>query len=156
MSANLADVVVNWSNEGGLPSSGLTQSLSYFLLVLPSFITFIPGLLLNPLPGILHRLIVSPMYNRYILSTTLPYQASKYMLIVPFLPFMAYLVDAHDTHATDPYTQINLVATPSHNLDKSWYPDSGATNHFSHGIPTVYVTHPYTRSGKESCKWYTS
>lgn len=41
-----------------------------------------------------------------------------------------------------------MVVTSAQGLDKVWYPDSRATNHFSHGTPPVYATHIYSGSSK--------
>lgn len=84
-----------------------------------------------------------PLYNPYMPTSTFPYYTSPYLPNHSPLPILTTPAPTLDSCA-----QSSLVATSARHLDKAWYLDSGDTNHFAHGTPTVCGTQPYLDSGK--------
>lgn len=65
----------------------------------------------------------------------------------PFIPYPVQLA-IPATQPTESHTQVNMTATGPQILDKAWYLDSGATNHFTQGPPPGTRTQPYLGIGK--------
>lgn len=69
------------------------------------------------------------------------------MLTIPFVHALPAPVPTTTTVEGFPQANLTIVATTS-GTDMAWYQNSGATNHFSHGIPLVYGAQPFSGSGK--------
>lgn len=134
MSVNLT-VAVNWSDEEDLhpTANSVVQPLQVFQTNPTQMQAYQPNT--SPMPTGVPTPVYPPVYSPY-LPTTIPYYLPTY-LPIPFTPSTGDL----PAHA-------NLVTTPAQQPDKAWYPDFGATNHFTHGQPTCNHAQLYMGSSK--------
>lgn len=94
----------------------------------------------QPLSFVTHVFTMPPLH------APMPFLLSS-MLSVYVSPVLHALTS--NTTAIDSSIQGYLTTVASTNaVDNEWYPDSRATNHFSHGVPLVYGAKSYCGSGK--------
>lgn len=120
MSANVT-TTVQWNSEGDV-----------------QFTTHVPvHTSLQPTHNVMNSSMPSSMFPHAInpyMTTPIPYYFLPYLLVQSALPALP----THEIPA-----QTNMTPTQFQLPHKAWYPDSGATNHFTQGRPSCTRTQSY-------------
>lgn len=76
------------------------------------------------------------------MTPAIPYYVPQYLPVHSSLPVLPSTVSS--THETT--AQTNVIPNPVQQPDKTWYPDSGTTNHFDQGARIGNGVQPYLRT----------